>query len=104
VIARLPRVAAVARVMNLLLAWHPVRACGGIFEALRHGPVHRRPVDGAGWLAEMATTAQTLHLGLVLLTGFHLVRAVTVNALPRKLRLGPESSASCPSPAVSPQG
>lgn len=39
-----------------------------------------------GGIAEMASTAQAMHLSLVLITGFHLVRALIVNGFASHLR------------------
>lgn len=86
-IVRLPRVALYGAVMVLTMT-----ACSALIAAVL---ALSSGVDFAtlalavapGGIAEMAATAQALHLSLVLITGFHLTRALIVNGFAKRLRL-----------------
>lgn len=85
-ILRLPRVALYGVVMVLVMTACSAMIAGILALSTRVDFATLALAVAPGGVAEMAVTAQALHLSLVLITGFHLTRALIVNGFAKSLR------------------
>jgi membrane AbrB-like protein len=88
VVLRLPRVFVISAVFVLILA-ALLFGYAALLSSLTGLDLASATLGASpGGLAEMAITAQTLHLSVGLVTGFHVVRAFVVNGFATKLWVG----------------
>lgn len=85
IIFRLPRIAAASALMSIVITCTLFGLAMGLAHLTGLDLASAALASSPGGLAEMASTAQILHLGIVLVTAFHVTRAILVNAFATRI-------------------